>query len=248
MRDLKDIERELQEIEHMTKHYSDQIQWLADKHKALKDELISRYVTVGYAARTQGGACKENLDNMEGRVIALEEKAGIRFSQKALEWWPMLKEIVRLTNEAAKTRDRAALDNIFIKAVNALDMKIERQEVKGAGVVTAAKLKIDLRLALRIYKVQLKDVMAKRRRLKDPIGKRGPLKKTTLKQYHSIVKKWPEKQAEFKAKIQKLNADIKVLKSAKMLEFSNGMTLTVHHGGQYPARMPKGPHAKETAP
>lgn len=241
MRDLKDIEKELQQIQHLNG-------WLTGMLENLKKEILSRYGTAGYAARAKGGACEEDLNNIEGRVIALEEKVGMRFTQEALEWWPMLKTIVQFTNEAAKTRDRAALDNIFVKAINALEMKVERQEVKGAVVVTVAKLKENLRSALRIYKVQLKDIMAKRRRLKNPIGKRGPLKKTTLKQYHSIVKKWPGKQAQLKAEIRKLNADIKALKSAKKLEFSNGMTLTIHRGGQYPARMPKGPYAKETAP
>lgn len=249
MRDLSDIERQLREIKHMTNHYSNQIRCLTDKYESLKKQLLSRY-GIGCASDTMRQSrsdTRKDLDDIETRIDTLE-KEGVAFSRKACEWWPFLPTMVSLTNKAAEVRDRPALDNIFIKAVNALDMKVERQEVKEAGVVTVAKLKKDLRSALRVYKIQLKDVLTKRKRLKNPIGKRGPLKKTTLKQYQSIVKKWPEKQARLKAEIRKLNADIKALKSTKRLEFSNGMTLTVHRGGQYPVRMPKGPFAKVQKP
>lgn len=189
---------------------------------------------------------RDRLGRAEKRLVTLEKQMeSATISQGALEWWPFLKILVQNINRAAISRDVTFLENALIEGINIQGMKIEHQALREARVVTVAELKKDLRSALRDYKVQLKDIMVKRKRIKNPIGKRGPLKKTTLKQYQSIVKKWPEKQARLKAEIQKLDADIKAMKSTKRLEFSNGLALTVHRGGQYPVRMPKGPFAKE---
>lgn len=224
MTDLTDIEGGQRQIEDMINHYSQYIRFLIGQLIALNNDRLER---------------------AEKRLVTLEkELESAAISQEALEWWPFLKILVQNINRAAIIRDVTLLENALIEGINIQGMKIEHQALREARVVTVAGLKKDLRSALRDYKVQLKDIMVKRKRIKNPIGKRGQLKKTTLKQYHSIVKKWPEKQAQLKAEIQKLNADMKAMKFAKRLDFSNGMVLTVHRGGQCPVRMPRGPFAK----
>lgn len=159
-----------------------------------------------------------------------------RFNKEALDWWPFLETIVRSVNQAAISRNRGLLNYIFIEAMNGLGMRIERQEIRQAEVLTVADLKERFRQAIEQYKVEVANVITKRKRLKDPTGGKNPLKPTTVKQYQSLLKCWPENRDMYKKEIKKLSTQIKSLKSSyalKSLKLKNGMTLTVYRGGRY---------------
>lgn len=156
-----------------------------------------------------------------------------KFNQSALEWWPFLKTIVQNINRAAKSRDRILLESTLVKAINGLGMEIKNQEIRPVNIITVAELKKILQEKIEEYKFEVKNVISKRKRLEGIIEGRGPLKPITAKQYQSIIKKWPEKQKKLKEEIRELKTRIKDLRSSKMLEFKNGMVLTIHRGGKY---------------
>jgi len=194
-----------QQIENIMEHYRSQISYWRLKHYLL-DEKIAKY---------RGGTTE---------VVAL--------SQEALEWWPFLKELVQRVNKAAKTHNEYILKDIFIEAANNLGMKIEDHDAKQAEIITLDDLRKALQFVIWNYKNEIKNMVSKRKRIKDPSSKRGPLKKATLKQYQSIIKNWAEKKSEFKREIQDLKSRIRSMESATMLRFKNGMILTVHYGGK----------------
>lgn len=210
---------------------------------ALKD-CIKKMVESGYKVLE----CKntyENAAEIDYKMpeVTTPDKGGAmveamvetEFSQKALEWWPFLEDLVSTVNFAAYDRDREMLDNIFIVALNGLGMKVERQAVKQSSTDNVEiLLKRKLSIALSCYKNQISDIKTKKKRIKDPIGKYGLLKDTMLKQYQSAVKRWPEKQKKLKEEIKELIAKIKRLPPrSRLYKFKNGTELTSWRGGKY---------------
>ena len=115
--------------------------------------------------------------------------------------------------------------------VTILGMNIENQKAKEAEVMTVAGTKEVLSELISDYKNRVRDVYQKKRRLKNPVGPRGPLKETTLNQYRSVVKHWPKEREEYKARIREWSAKLKTVKSSTILKFKNGREFTVHYGG-----------------
>jgi hypothetical protein len=151
------------------------------------------------------------------------------FNEQALEWWPFLKVLVSSVNLAAKNRDRIRLNQIFVEAINALDMRVERNELRKADIITRADLLHDFHILIEFYRNSVKDIMAKKAKLKNPIGRRGKsLSAGTLKQYHYIVSSWPENKENLKSKIKTLHEKIRRMgPSIIERKFHNELTLTV---------------------
>jgi len=249
MEDLKEIKRQQGQIRYILVHYNNQLLWLEEKLAVATDPTLQRQIKNimdHYKAQVCHWTAQSALfdkkiadyykynrgweEPLTKKQKDIAEKA--EFDKEALEWWPFLKTIVEDVNFAAWNRDRTRLDNIFIQAINHLGMKIEQQEVKQAEILTVADLTNNLHQAIETYKYEIRDIVAKRKRLKNPIGKRGILKETTLKQYESIIKGWKERQKKHKIEIRALNTQINSLRSSTMLKFNNGLVLTVHYGGK----------------
>ena len=169
---------------------------------------------------------------MEGRPMSKAE-----FNQYSLEYWPFLEILVSEVNMAILLRDKKRLNDVFIAAVNGLGMKVERQGVKLASQnCDIVKVNKELSRKLSCYKTQILIIKNMKKRIKDPIGKYGPLKETTLRQYKSNVKCWPEKRQEFKQEIKELVFKIKELSvrssRSRVYKFKNGTVLTSWDGGK----------------
>lgn len=232
---IHSIIREQQKIKGIIKHYNDQFS-LFEKKLAASIDVTQRKqienIMEHYRSQVSYWRLKHYL--LDGKIVKYRggttEVAAL--SQEALEWWPFLKELVQRVNKAAKTHNEYILKDIFVEAANNLGMKIEDHDAKQAEIITLDDLRKALQCVIWNYKNEIKNVVSKRKRIKDPISKRGPLKEATLKQYQSIIKNWVGKQSELKKEIQDLKARIRSMESATMLRFKNGMTLTVHYGGR----------------
>jgi len=160
-----------------------------------------------------------------------------KFSQQAIAWWPFLKVLVSSVNVAAKDRDRIRLDQIFVEAVNSLDMRVEKNELKRSGIITRADLLNDFHILIAFYKRRVADITAKKAKLKNPRGQGGKsLSAGTLKQYRYSVSSWPKDREKLKSEIKLLHRKIKSMgPSTVMRKFRNDLTLTVYQGGKMPA-------------
>lgn len=162
---------------------------------------------------------------------------------EALEWWGYLKVMVLQINNAALTRDDRLLRETFIQGINALGLEVKREKTAQARVLTLLDFEQKLSNNLRWYKSQVKSILNKRRRLKNPVSKRGPLKQSTLKEYRLALNRWPKEQRELKTEIRDLRATIKALTpTSRIFKFKYGPVLTLHPGGRLQTKLPaKGP-------
>jgi len=164
----------------------------------------------------------------EGGWVMEKYFDGVIIRQKAVDWWPHLGQVAKMVNRAAETRNLEMLHDIFFHAANFL--RESRTET------TKNELKESLRLKLSSYKSQVQTVANMKRKLKNPVTKRGELKSKTLAQYRTTVKNWPEKREELKREIRELTHEIKTCSNGKVV-CRKGIHFVLHYGGKHPARL-----------
>jgi len=142
-----------------------------------------------------------------------------KFSEEAIDWWPVLNTIVENVNKAAENKDKLLLDNTFIEAVNILGMHIEHERVKGADIVTVVEVKREFDRLLWNYIRDTKRFISMKRRLGESAAGVKPLTASTVKQYSYYLQGWPKGRIEYKKEIKELSSQIKGLSVCKRLQF-----------------------------
>ncbi len=163
--------------------------------------------------------------------------AGVLLGQKAVEWWPYLKKLVDKFNEAAETRNAGMVYGCISDAGDFARSLMEE--------TTVSELKEKLKEELDRYKWIVENCSHLNKKLKNPVGKKGPLKESTLKSYRSGLKSDIKIRDERKKEIQELVRDIKAHQEGKLFR-KNGSTFTLHYGGKYPARLSVQVHNTKT--
>lgn len=165
-----------------------------------------------------------------------EYLAGMMVRQKALDWWPYIKTVVKRINAACDNDNiNEVLDQVFLDAAG-----LVKKQRKATTVNELKKeLEKNLNLELRLYKYDLQEVMSKKRRLQKPTGENEKkLKESTERQYRSMVKGWPKRRERGKEKIKEIVNEIKALpnRTCKIISRDN-VSLRLIYGGEYPAKL-----------